>query len=104
MTTTEIVGIILAFVLGGTTLILALEIYFNTKSKWIKVEDKLPEVNETVFLYSDKGLKFVGRLSGDNEWYVGDSISSWSFHAFDEWLGRITHWMPFPDGPNKEVK
>lgn len=66
---------------------------------WIKVEDGLPEPNTYVILYTDRGLTFVGALDKDNEWYEGNPTQSYGCHVFEEWLGKVTHWMPFPDDP-----
>ena len=66
---------------------------------WTKVEDGLPEPNTYVILYTDRGLTFVGALGKDNEWYEGNPLQSYGISVFEAWVGKVTHWAPFPDRP-----
>lgn len=66
-------------------------------NNWIRVRDKLPEVDETVIAYcrfgNDPANTFMSLA------YV-DAHGAWA-----EWPtsrnANVTHWMPLPDPPNK---
>ena len=73
-------------------------------SKWISVNDSLPEGDVPV-LVTDGDQVLVGeRIYGIREWKcVGVGGPDW-YWDFDNY-GTITHWMPLPDLPiqtNKE--
>lgn len=60
-------------------------------SKWISVEDRLPEFGERVLVYiEDSGSYFVAWVNKENRWHIatGQSI-----------LG-VTHWQPLPASPD----
>lgn len=70
-------------------------------SKWIGVEDRLPEKNTPVLAYKD------GRI-----WYCERNWQSgcWESLGFAEtkeygmyWSKGLTHWMPLPESPEVEV-
>lgn len=89
----------------------------NKVPKWISVEDRLPELNQEVFVYA------VGQTDG----FFGDNVITKckryifkpfpSSEGFENWSSpwqyfhtdyRITHWMPLPaqpkEGLNKNVE
>lgn len=77
-------------------------------SKWISVEDRLPEDDKAVLCkqVNNKDL-MICRLS-NNEWHesyediyaVGGWINSFVSSVEDnECYLRITHWMPLPEPP-----
>ena len=63
------------------------EIEWNTRaeSRWIPVEERLPEVDAWVLTAWRNGLFAVERRFGEK----------WSTGAF------ITHWMPLPEPPSR---
>jgi hypothetical protein len=69
---------------------------------WTKVEDGLPKVNEHIIIFTDRGHKFSGYFSESEEWCCSDSLSKKSVVTFEKWIGKVTHWIPFPDDPVEE--
>lgn len=62
-----------------------------TIQKWISVDERLPEVNETVLAhYQDGHIEKDFRLS-------------WGGFVLDNLYGGVTHWMPMPEPPAEEV-
>ena len=68
------------------------------KSKWIRVEDRLPEKNDLAGPYGS--VLIYGSIQGDNDYNVTMYCSS----SIGGFIGgyKVTHWMPLPDPP--EVK
>jgi hypothetical protein len=59
-------------------------------SKWIKVEDMLPEDGVWV-------LTFSGSIADDFQWDIGWCIGGkWKCLGWDY---PVTHWMPLPKAP-----
>lgn len=68
-------------------------------SEWIKCSDRLPENDEEVLVFGKDGM-FCGRY----ETCAG--ISYWNSHRWDHTecmveFEPVTHWMPFPNPPEK---
>ena len=61
------------------------------KQEWISVDERLPETNEEVLVYSSVGKIYTAcyiRVDGIEFWFE-------NIDGFRE----ITHWMPLPEGP-----
>ena len=57
--------------------------------EWIKVEDKLPEDNNDVFMCSSFTDEYY------TGWYDGEK---WVIkYDYNDESGLITHWMPIPE-------
>jgi len=71
--------------------------------KWISVKDRLPEgvwskqhptLSEEVLIVNSCAI-LVGYYDRHNEiWYTGGDVGN-------EWVDKITHWMPLPKNPHK---
>jgi len=74
-----------------------------TESRWIKVEDRLPNNNQDVIIkvnqdWKDKSYKivsaeFINSDDPDNMQFVCNSGGE----PFE--IGQVTHWMPLPNPP-----
>jgi len=68
-------------------------------SQWIKVEDKLPEVEKDVLLFDPGSCQriFLGYIEceGAGKFWRVDGFSNC-------YLGDFTHWMPLPEPPKEE--
>ena len=68
-------------------------------SKWISVEDRLPEVNQPVIV--------VLKDTDPSVWladYRGQEQFS-CCHQLITFIGEVTHWMPLPEPPElREAK
>lgn len=64
--------------------------------RWISVEERLPERQDTVLLYVEDYGSWItlGRRSGDG-WYVNEAAEGGGPKPLD----RFTHWMPLPEPP-----
>ena len=62
-----------------------------TVQKWISVDDRLPEKDEVVIIYTDRDFIYAGELIGDT-WFLD----------YDNWTETVTHWMPLPNPPKGE--
>lgn len=61
------------------------------KQEWISVDERLPETNEEVLVYSSVGKIYTAcyiRVDGIEFWFE-------NIDGFRE----ITHWMPLPEAP-----
>lgn len=59
--------------------------------RWIPVSESLPDDSKAVLIYVD-GEPWTGYLES----------GEWSYICGDPLGGRVTHWMPFPDGPEEK--
>ena len=59
--------------------------------KWISVNDKLPENDNSVLVAFDN-------RTVDHDWYDKE-FNHWSRLRYD--TRKITHWMPLPNQPEK---
>lgn len=75
-------------------------------SEWIDVRDELPDKNEAYLVaWTTKRLKinFVGICgydAEDEQWDIR-GMYQWDIYRDDM---EITHWMPLPEAPKKEVQ
>lgn len=60
-------------------------------SKWISVEERLPEEEVQVLVY--------GRIFMDIGWILDGKWKSEYINAYDD--DEITHWMPLPEPPKE---
>ena len=72
---------------------------------WISVGDKLPSgqwnvnhawLSEEVLIANSCSISIGFYNRGNGIWYVG-------VPAENEWIDKITHWMPLPTNPHEEV-
>ena len=70
---------------------LAMAISALEKTKWISVDDRLPDDDEVVIICTDKNFVYAGELIGDT-WFLDN----------DSWTATVTHWMPTPQPPKGE--
>lgn len=79
------------------------EVKKNSKTKWTSVFKLLPEEEKTVLLICKNGSQFVGywKLDYNEEaqWRIWTALGS----AKKLNKGRVTHWMPLPEGPEVDV-
>lgn len=69
-------------------------------SKWINVNDRLPEMTDRYGLCSDKMLVAQGVKDKHIAfgWYRGDKWVTSDMEPFAR-QDLITHWMPLPENP-----
>jgi hypothetical protein len=80
-------------------------------SGWIACDDRLPDLDEIVWLYQDGiGMWVGGRADDADGWLWGNAYSSmwWNGKKWDAELEtdddyHPTHWMQLPSPPNGEV-
>jgi hypothetical protein len=60
---------------------------------WIDVNDETPYYNAEVLAYTEGGSVVIG--------YVIKLVKTWCEHDGSESV--ITHWMPLPEPPDKQV-
>jgi hypothetical protein len=86
---------------------------------WIKVEDALPEILEgqksskdvlavCVSHGNSKSAGFVNSYLDGEKYFSIDAVVKWSdghktCFRTDRFYGKVTHWMPLPDFPEKEI-
>lgn len=64
----------------------------RAERRWIPVEERLPEVDLEVLVTWGKTAEVAWRRLHNDDWV-----------AFAP-LGKVTHWMPLPQMPEKEVQ
>ena len=78
---------------------------FLPQSEWISVEERLPEIMETVL------IAYKEKWEWETEWNFGVDAGSWAiveggwntYHDLCEGQElHITHWMPLPEFPKKK--
>lgn len=66
-------------------------------SKWISVEERLPDIDTEVLIYTNEGLYNAAQYSGGERfWTLERNPDCWVTA-----LG-VTHWMPMPEPPKEE--
>lgn len=61
-------------------------------NKWIKVEDKLPELKVRVLVFERDGFGVLSARLSPVGWYLEGCLD----------IGcNVTHWMPLPKEPEK---
>jgi len=78
----------------------------DTKMEWINVDDSLPNgdwncnhthLTEEVLVANSAGID-IGYFNKHNGlWYVGEP-------AKENWIDKVTHWMPLPINPHEVIK
>lgn len=71
--------------------------------KWISVKDQLPEDQQEILTYWPERdriqvQRFYLQYGGDGPWWM----FGWDNHLLES--GDITHWMPLPDPPGKDMQ
>lgn len=60
--------------------------------KWISVEERLPDIDAEVLIYTDEGLYDVAQYSGGERfWTLERNPDCWVTAS------GVTHWMPLPE-------
>ena len=65
-------------------------------AQWISVEDKIPELHESVIIFKPSDFPdkvYVGWLSENNKWCEEDGPDGIIFPD------KVSHWMPLPKPP-----
>ena len=81
---------------NGQTLAELMAEFHDQQSKWISVDERLPEVHGSVLIFKPSDFPdkvYVGWLSEGNRWFEEDGPDGVSF------VDEVTHWMPLPDPP-----
>ena len=66
------------------------------KSRWISVENRLPETSGDVIIYFDRCGGEIGI-----GWY-GKKYNAWVMNNGFMCCYKVTHWMPLPELPESE--
>ena len=74
-------------------------------SKWISVEDELPNEEQLVLLLCKNGARFVGyekynSYEQEPRWRIKTALNSTKLLN----KGKVTHWMPLPEPPKEGSK
>lgn len=74
----------------------------NVPTKWIGVDEKLPEKEKSVLILCKNKAVFTGYkftdYCGDSRWRIHTALNSTKLLN----KGRVTHWMPLPEPPEVE--
>lgn len=72
------------------------------RPRWIPVEERLPEVGEKVLIcHSHEGHKSISICSLRKSFLRDDELGG--FIAWSAYTKNVTHWMPLPEPPEREV-
>lgn len=80
-----------------------------TDQRWISVEDRLPDPLSYYYLVYDGVRTTVAIWCPTEVWDLVDAntkkrrFDGGKWDAADDYLRAVTHWMPLPDPPEKEV-
>lgn len=67
------------------------------KHTWISVEERLPDIDAEVLIYTDEGLYDVAQYSGGERfWTLERNPVCWVTAS------GVTHWLPLPEPPKEE--
>ena len=74
-------------------------------SRWISVNDGLPEDNRFVLVCNDDGRIMIAQYVGESIWqwqykYTNYDVDVWD----DEEQGPVCWWMPLPEPPKEQKK
>ena len=67
--------------------------------EWISVEDRLPEENQSVWVYGGDSYESYGMafaIYSDGQFYDGQVCTDKEFNS------DVTHWMPLPPAPTAD--
>ena len=70
-------------------------------SKWISINEKLPEKNTYVLMAATSGYVGTTFYTQPKERRIDCKTSAWFEHAND-FHYEVTHWMPLPKAPEQE--
>lgn len=72
--------------------------------EWIKVADDLPSgwwsplykhLSEDVLVANSTGMAIAHYNNLSDTWFIGEPGE-----GEEEWIDKVTHWMPLPENPN----
>ncbi len=70
-------------------------------SEWISVEDFLPDAEQDVLCFCERGSSIGMTVAGRFARSLGDDRMEWmSFETEEETKYTVTHWMPLPAPPS----
>ena len=68
------------------------------QNEWINVKNVIPEKYKSVIIYTTKKCITLGFFDGEDWISENDErIEQWN-------IGKVTHWMPFPNPPIDKQK
>lgn len=71
------------------------------QSEWISIKDKLPKAQRVVLVFTDSNRSFVGWVRENYECYK--EVFRFIIDTRDDCAGLVTHWMPLPEKPKREL-
>lgn len=70
--------------------------------EWVRVDDRMPELEKPVLLLSEAEdiiTGFLRKIREDDIYFcIGNEYTSWDY-VFNYDIGTITHWMSLPEPP-----
>lgn len=75
------------------------------QSEWISIEDRMPEVNQSVLVlrnWNGKLSQCVDRLELHHDCEKPEGEQDW-YDFLYSYICEVTHWQPLPTPPNKEI-
>ena len=66
-------------------------------NEWISVKDRLPEDAYEMIIADEAGITIGRYYKEQNQWYI-------TYHGSHSRENTVTHWMPFPEGPDDSLE